>query len=179
MPRNFEQLKAIFTGHHNVRNNECRTQFLQFFPGFCTIIGQLDIPVSANVKAIFEEKEPGSPNQLVFKDTKGGKIKRISNAFGKTVEELGLNAGVEDRRMKVTFHSLRHTYASWLVQNGEDLYTVKKLLGHSTITMTERYSHLGADTLRKAVKKLESSFKKTPKNNLVSLETAALGITTA
>jgi integrase len=135
--------------------------------------------MTSEVRMMLEEKGLGKPSELVFKDSKLGKIKRISNAFGETVNELGWNDGVEDSRMKVTFHSLRHTYASWLVQNGEDLYTVKKLLGHSTIIMTERYSHLGANTLRKAVERLDSSFRKTPQNKVVSLETAALGVTTA
>jgi len=38
------------------------------------------------------------------------------------------------------------------VESGVDLYTVKKLMGHSTIVMTERYSHLGDNTLPNAVR---------------------------
>lgn len=51
----------------------------------------------------------------------------------------------------VRFHDLRHTYASWLVQAGAPLRAVQDLLGHSTITMTQRYSHLGTEHLRQAV----------------------------
>ena len=54
----------------------------------------------------------------------------------------------------VTFHTLRHTYASWLVEAGVDLYTVKELMGHSTLSMTERYAHVGNGMLQNAVKKL-------------------------
>ena len=63
---------------------------------------------------------------------------------------MGLNEGITDPRQKLVFHSLRHTYASWLVQGGEAVYTVQKLIGHSTLAMTERYSHLAPDHLRQA-----------------------------
>ncbi|NLN92784.1 MAG: site-specific integrase [Candidatus Hydrogenedens sp.] len=45
-------------------------------------------------------------------------------------------------------HDLRHTFASVAVQNGASLYEVQKLLGHSSSTMTQRYSHLSDDGLR-------------------------------
>jgi len=66
-----------------------------------------------------------------------------------------LVSSVNDRRLKVVFHSLRHTFASWLVMEGTPLFTVSKLLGHSDITMTMRYSHLAPDHLRQAASCLE------------------------
>ncbi len=75
-------------------------------------------------------------------------------------DSIGMNNGVTDRRQKVVFHTLRHTYASWLVEQGVDLYTVKELTGHGTLAMTERYSHLALDTLRRAVRTLEAGLKK-------------------
>jgi site-specific recombinase XerD len=82
----------------------------------------------------------------------------VSNTFAKIVEELGFNKKVSDDRQKVVFHTLRHTYASRLVMSGVDLYTVQKLMGHSTISMTERYSHLAPDHLKKAVKMLVANY---------------------
>ena len=115
------------------------------------------------VKAMFDSLEPDSPDSLVFADRNGKEIGKVSNAFDRAVKELGFNNGITDPLNKFTFHCLRHTFASWLVQNGVDLYTVKELLGHSTLAMTERYSHLAKDTLKNAVKKLEDSLKTSTK----------------
>lgn len=56
-------------------------------------------------------------------------------------------AGIEKFRV----HDLRHTCASWMVQQGVPLLEVRDVLGHSSIEMTERYAHLAPDKLRSAV----------------------------
>lgn len=71
--------------------------------------------------------------------------------FQEAVEACGFNLGVKDRREKVCFHTLRHTFASWLVQNGTPLALVSRLLGHKDIRMTMRYAHLAPDQGMKAV----------------------------
>ncbi|MDR1313396.1 MAG: site-specific integrase [Deltaproteobacteria bacterium] len=68
--------------------------------------------------------------------------RRRSDTIQKVIADLGLNAGVTDPRQKAWFHTFRHTFASWLVQNGADLYTVQKLMRHKNIMMTQRYAHL-------------------------------------
>jgi len=92
---------------------------------------------------------------LVFPDKNGNKIVQISDSFNRAIDMLELNKDVIDRRDKLTFHSLRHSYASQLVHSGVDLYHVKKLLGHSTIQLTERYSHLSESALKKAAMKIQ------------------------
>ena len=54
----------------------------------------------------------------------------------------------------VTFRTLRHTFASWLVMNGTPLFEVSQLLRHASIQMTERYAHLAPDHLHNAVDNL-------------------------
>ena len=82
---------------------------------------------------------------------------QISATVVRAIKALGLNDGITDSRNKATFHSLRHTFASRLVANGTDLYTVKELLGHSTLAMTERYSHVSNESLELAVKRMEQA----------------------
>lgn len=56
--------------------------------------------------------------------------------------------------LRGSLHTLRHTFASHLVQNGVDLYTVSKLLGHSSINTTEIYAHLSPNSFKSALCKL-------------------------
>lgn len=51
----------------------------------------------------------------------------------------------------VRIHDLRHTFASILVNQGVSLYEVQKLLGHSSISITQRYAHLSNESLKNAV----------------------------
>ena len=110
------------------------------------------------VKTMLARRRPADakPTMLVFPDRNGNKVVQISDSFNRAIDKLGLNADVTDRRDKLTFHSLRHTYASQLVQAGVDIYHVKELLGHSTITLTERYSHLSESALKQAAMKIQN-----------------------
>ena len=110
------------------------------------------------VKKILTGKEQANPGDLVFQARGGGKIKDISKAFFRAVEELGFNKGIDDRRNKVTFHTLRHTFASWLALQGTPIVEIKELLGHRTLTMTERYAHLIPDQKKAAVQNMAKAF---------------------
>jgi integrase len=104
-------------------------------------------------------RERGNPAEYVFKNTTGGKIDKISHTFFRTVEDLGLNEGIDDPRLKVCFHTCRHSYASWLIEQGQDLYTVQKLLGHKTNVMTQRYSHISENKFKEAARALSQALK--------------------
>ncbi|WP_439586954.1 tyrosine-type recombinase/integrase [Hydrogenophaga sp.] len=70
----------------------------------------------------------------------------------------GLKTGFRRAREKagmpdVHFHDLRHSCATILIANGADIYTVAKILGHTTIKTTERYAHHDVDAQRAALAK--------------------------
>jgi integrase len=110
------------------------------------------------VKAMLQARKPERSEELVFKDKwYGGKIKEISHTFQRIVDPL-FNAGTDDRRQRVCFHTLRHSFAGWLCLQGETILTVKELLGHKSLAMTERYSHLIPDHKRRATLALERTF---------------------
>ncbi|MFC1818427.1 tyrosine-type recombinase/integrase [Thermodesulfobacteriota bacterium] len=106
--------------------------------------------ITEPVKNVLDELIPGQPEEPLFANRFGKPIGWLSKAFGTVVDGIGLNKGITDRRNKVTFHTLRHTYASWAVMSGVPLYVVGKALGHRTLDMTQRYSHLAPDSQREA-----------------------------
>ena len=112
--------------------------------------------------AMLSTRTKGKPADFVFEGRKG-EMTRISPTFFRVVNELKLNEGITDTRLRVCFHTCRHTYASWMIEEDADLYTVQKLLGHKTNVMTQRYSHLSENRLRDATKAL--SISQRPKEN--------------
>lgn len=112
--------------------------------------------MTAEVKAMLEGRILlQARSEYVFSTQAGTKRRWVSDTFERSVENLGLNAGISDPRLRVVFHTLRHTFASWLVQKGTPLYTVAELMGHTTLEMTKRYAHLSPDTVRKAAMSLQ------------------------
>jgi len=119
---------------------------------------------------VFPARKSGNPSKSSHKKQEEKKITAISQRFRLIVQKLGFNEGITDRRQEVTFHTLRHTFASWLAIQGESLITIKELLGHKSMAMTERYSHLTPDHKRLAVKNLEAGFKRQAR--IVNIEEA-------
>jgi integrase len=88
---------------------------------------------------------PNTP--WVFCSKNGNQLQSLKNSWS-TACKL---AGIENFRI----HDQLHTFASWLVMENVPLYTVSKVLRHSTVKMTEKYAHLNPDNLRDAVCVLE------------------------
>lgn len=103
------------------------------------------IPLNLTALQILTDRQIRMKSEFIFTYL-GQPIKQqfISHKFNKLIKRAGLNN-------RLNFHSLRHTFASWLVQKGVSIYEVSKLLGHSDIRVTQIYAHLSSDNLRNAV----------------------------
>lgn len=107
----------------------------------------LSIPLNAQAQAVLT-KQLGKHPTLVF--TKAGK--RIARANGGVWRNALKRAGIEDFR----WHDLRHTWASWAVQNGVTVFEIQHLGGWSSSKMVERYAHLSSSHLMAAARKLDA-----------------------
>lgn len=108
------------------------------------------IPMNSVLLSIFQNlKENCNPTSpYVFTDRQGGKLigRTLQRWFNEALEKTGIK--------NFRFHDLRHTFASYLVMSGADIITVKELLGHKTLEMTLRYSHLSPNFKRSTVELL-------------------------
>ena len=107
--------------------------------------------------AMFKTRPEGKPDSLIFPSRNGGQAVQVSDSFNRAVDKLKLNEGITDRRQRITFHCLRHSFASHLVSDGVDLFTIKELLGHSDYKMAARYSHVAPRSLQAAVARLDAA----------------------
>ena len=107
----------------------------------------LSIPLNAQALAVLT-KQVGKHPTLVF--TKCGK--RIARANGKLWRNALKRADITDFR----WHDLRHTWASWAVQNGVTVFEIQHLGGWSSSRMVERYAHLSSSHLAAAASKLDA-----------------------
>jgi integrase len=122
-----------------------------------TKTGRHEIPMSDTVREVLDGVVRHLRSPMVFADGEGigfaSETRRslISSATRKAMHD----AGIED----ATFHSLRHTAAAWMVQDGVPLYEVQNVLGHSTPVMTQRYAHLQPGHLLRAVNAVDKKLK--------------------
>ena len=89
-------------------------------------------------------------SEYVFVDADGNPYK--AGTVTKKFKQIVRNSGLSER---IHLHSLRHSYASWLVQSEIPLAEIQSLLGHSSVVTTQLYVHLDHEHLRNAVEKLQ------------------------
>jgi len=108
------------------------------------------IPISEMLWSVLASRRQCASCDLVFHDRQGRRLTKevVSKTFKRYVQQAGIDS-------RIHFHSLRHGFASWLVQSGASLYEVQRLLGHSSIAMTETYAHLCPNELHKTVNAIQ------------------------
>jgi len=88
-------------------------------------------------------------DSLVFTTGSGRRVsaRNVQRDFRKACRK----AGIED----FVFHDLRHTFGTWLAQNGVDIYTIARYMGHEDLESTKRYTHHNAESLRVSIGTIE------------------------
>ena len=95
---------------------------------------------------------PGSPWLFPSPGAVSGHAMDIRKPFRRVVAAAGLDPD------QVVRHTLRHTAITHLVQAGVDLPTVKRISGHKTLAMVERYAHQNGEHIQEAMNKLEKRY---------------------
>ena len=155
---------ALLSAHTGMRLGEIlqlRRQDLDFTNSFIHVDGKMGKRVAYmddTVKTMLERIAPQQPSEFIFSNkgkpiTQGG----LRYTFAKAVSILGLNDGITDRRYKVVFHTLRHTFCSWLASKNVPLYTIGTLVGHKNTRSTQRYAKLSPDAKWEALKLIEQT----------------------
>lgn len=136
--------------------------------GFIRVIGKGEkerlVPIGSNaikhLKIYLENVRSHMPVQngfedVVFLNRRGKRISRVMIFL--IIKELSAKAGI---KKNIFPHTLRHSFATHLVEGGADLRAVQEMLGHESITTTEIYTHLDKEFLRKTLEDFHPAFRR-------------------
>jgi integrase/recombinase XerD len=144
-----------------------RVTHLYLDVGFVRVIGKGDkerlVPIGSEaakylkiyLSTIRNHMDVRSGNEdIVFLNNRGSKLSRVMIFM--IIKDLGRKAGI---RKNISPHTFRHSFATHLVEGGADLRAVQEMLGHESITTTERYTHLDREFLRKTLQNFHPAFR--------------------
>src|SRR6266513_4929721 len=106
------------------------------------------VPTDATLSALFRAYPHRPSTDLVFSSSSGGHIVDVRTGFQNACKRAGLT--------DLHYHDLRHTFASQFVMAGGDLYILKEILGHKSLAMTTRYSHLSPTYKIRAIDRMNT-----------------------
>jgi len=99
------------------------------------------------VRAYLQSRRVRKPTNFLFLNSRGDKLSRMG--FWKILKGYGVQAGI---KKKLTPHVIRHSFATHLLERGADLRAVQTMLGHSSISTTEIYTHVTRERLKEIYK---------------------------
>ena len=104
------------------------------------------VPVGAKaieaLKAYLEERGSVEGGNPLFINSMGGRL--TARSVGRLIKKYSRHSGIF---RKVSPHSLRHTFATHLLDAGADIREIQEMLGHSSLSTTQRYTHLSMGKL--------------------------------
>ena len=129
---NFEQRQiTVSRGHHgSTKSNTVR-----------------HVPIVDAVYPILKEWQLKSVGGLVFPNRDGNQHDESARVFQEKLRRCLNNAGLQD--LALTFHGLRHTFASHFLMAGGDMFVLKNILGHVNVRTTMIYAHFSPDIFAK------------------------------
>jgi integrase len=121
------------------------------------------VPISDGLIRLLQSIPRRNGCDYVFANPKTNKpYISIQHTWTKVRVELGLS--------DIRIHDLRHSFASFLVNNGRNLYEVQRILGHSNMKTTERYAHLSQDSLLSAANEITKAIPSLGKEPIFALK---------
>lgn len=134
-----------------------KISFLYLDEGFVRVVGKGNkerlVPMGEMAAQAIRDylpvrTEPSSPkfDDILFLNKSGGMLSRVS--IFKMIKKQAMAAGIHK---EISPHTLRHSFATHLIENGADLRVVQDMLGHESILTTEIYTHIDTSTWQKSV----------------------------
>lgn len=111
------------------------------------------IEIYQNTIRCHQTIQPGFED-ILFLNRRGKNLTRVMIFY--LIKDLARKAGISK---VISPHTLRHSFATHLVEGGADLRAVQEMLGHESITTTEIYTHLDRDYLRDTLQRFHPGFK--------------------